>query len=250
MTLLRRFLTLAKADAHGVLDSLEDSSLVLKQCLREAELELAQKRQRLEELGRWREQLEQARAELASRAQELDADIQLALGQDQEDLARFSIRRLLGARRRETTLAEQLAGVREERERLARELESQEGEFAELYEVNLKSNKWRPLTRKIPWNVTSASLSGDGRTLAVTVNAGGVTQLHLMGTGNRRLRRVKELGGRMIGGLRWAKKSGQLALTLNSATMPGDAFVFDPRRRTGVPQKRQHLRANRRVGIG
>ena len=134
MTLLRRFLTLAKADAHGVLDSLEDSSLVLRQCLREAELELAQKRQRLEELGRWREQLEQARAELASRAQELDSDIQLALGQDQEDLARFSIRRLLGARRRETTLAEQLAGVREERERLARELESQEGEFAELEE--------------------------------------------------------------------------------------------------------------------
>ena len=88
MTLLRRFLTLAKADAHGVLDSLEDSSLVLKQCLREAQLELTQKRQRLEELSRWREQLEQARAELASRAQELDSDIQLALGQDQEDLAR------------------------------------------------------------------------------------------------------------------------------------------------------------------
>jgi len=134
MTLLRRFLTLAKADAHGVLDSLEDSSLVLKQCLREAELELAQKRQRLEELDRWREQLEQARAELASRAQQLDADIQLALGQDQEDLARFSIRRLLGARRRETALAEQLAGVREERERLASGLESQELELAELKE--------------------------------------------------------------------------------------------------------------------
>jgi phage shock protein A len=134
MTLLRRFLTLAKADAHGVLDSLEDSSLVLKQCLREAELELAQKRQRLEELGRWREQLEQARAELASRAEELDSDIQLALGQDQEDLARFSIRRLLGVRRRETALAEQLTGVREESERLVRELESQQGELAELEE--------------------------------------------------------------------------------------------------------------------
>ena len=134
MTLLRRFLTLAKADAHGVLDSLEDSSLVLKQCLREAELELAQKRQRLEELGRWREQLEQAREKLASRAQELDADIQLALGQDQENLARFSIRRLLGARRRETALVEQLAGLREEGERLVRELESQERELAEIKE--------------------------------------------------------------------------------------------------------------------
>jgi phage shock protein A len=134
MTLLRRFLTLAKADAHGVLDSIEDSSLVLKQCLREAELELAQKRQRAEELGRWQEQLEQARAELTRRAQELDADIQLALGQEQEDLARFSIRRLLVARRRETALAEQLAGIREEGARLAGELESQDRELAELKE--------------------------------------------------------------------------------------------------------------------
>ena len=38
MTFFQRFITLARADAHGMLDSLEDRSLILKQCLREAEL--------------------------------------------------------------------------------------------------------------------------------------------------------------------------------------------------------------------
>ncbi len=36
MRFFDRFINLAKADAHGVLDSLEDPGLVLKQCLREA----------------------------------------------------------------------------------------------------------------------------------------------------------------------------------------------------------------------
>jgi chromosome segregation ATPase len=134
MTLVQRGLTLAKADAHGVLDSLEDSALVLRQCLRDAELELTQKRQRREELERWQEQLDHARRDLASRVQELDADIHLALGQDQEDLARFSIRRLLAARQRESALAEQLAAARDEGERLALELETQERELTELRE--------------------------------------------------------------------------------------------------------------------
>ncbi len=134
MTLVRRFLTLAKADVHGVLDSLEDSALVLRQCLREAEFELAQKRQRHDELGRWHEQLERVCRELLSRVQKLDADIRLALDQDQEDLARFSIRRLLAARRHESAVADQLAAAAEERERLGVELEGQERELAELRE--------------------------------------------------------------------------------------------------------------------
>ncbi len=134
MTLVRRFMTLARADAHGVLDSLEDSALVLRQCLREAELELVRRRQRLEELGRWQEQLEHATADLVGRAGELEADIQLALAGDEEELARFAIRRLLALRRRERVLAEQRAEVREERERLAEEFDGQERELAELRE--------------------------------------------------------------------------------------------------------------------
>jgi dipeptidyl aminopeptidase/acylaminoacyl peptidase len=106
-----------------------------------------------------------------------------------------------------------------------------EGEFAELYEGDIANNKWRPLTGKIPWDVTGATLSDDGRTLAVAVNEASVSRLYLLNTRTRRLQKVKALGDRMVSGMKWAKKAGTLALTLNSATMPGDAFVYDPRRR-------------------
>jgi len=106
-----------------------------------------------------------------------------------------------------------------------------EGEFAELYEVDLAGKSWRPLTRKVPWDVSDVALSGDGRTLAIVVNEGGVSALHLMDTRRRQLRRVADVGTRLIGHMAWAEQGGQLALGLASATMPGDVFVYTPKRR-------------------
>ena len=50
MKLFDRMTTLIKADAHGVVDALEERSLLLRQHVREAELELLQKRARVEAL--------------------------------------------------------------------------------------------------------------------------------------------------------------------------------------------------------
>lgn len=116
-----------------------------------------------------------------------------------------------------------------------------EGEFAELYEVSLKKKTWKPLSRNIPWNVTDAALSGDGRTLAVRVNEGGVSGLYFLNTWSRKLRKIDAVKGRLIGGMAWAKKSGRLALGLVSATMPGDVFQYDPRRRRLVRWTRSEL---------
>ena len=44
MNLFDRISILMKADAHGVMESLEDRSRLLKQCLRDAEAELERKR--------------------------------------------------------------------------------------------------------------------------------------------------------------------------------------------------------------
>jgi phage shock protein A len=48
MRILDRMGLMIRADAHGVMDQLEERSLLLKQHLREAELELDRKRARLE----------------------------------------------------------------------------------------------------------------------------------------------------------------------------------------------------------
>jgi len=132
MTFFQRFLSLARADAHGLLDSLEDHSLVLKQCLREAELELARKRVRDEELTQWLGLLDRQREQLEAREAALDEDVRLALAREQDELARFSIRRLLAARRQRERLEEQARGAREERATLRATREAQERELEEL----------------------------------------------------------------------------------------------------------------------
>jgi len=93
-----RVAMLIKADAHGVVESLEERSLLLKQYLREAEIELHQKTARLDSV---REEGKRLREELTRREDELralDEDIDLALAGGKDDLARFAVRRLLPRR--------------------------------------------------------------------------------------------------------------------------------------------------------
>lgn len=117
-TFLDRMSTLLKADAHGVVDALEERSLLLKQHLREAELAHDQHRARLgalqETCTRLTDALTHAERELA----DLDQDVQRALDAGKDDLARFAVRRLLPRRTAVTQLKRQLA----ERSRTTTEL--------------------------------------------------------------------------------------------------------------------------------
>lgn len=132
MRFFHRFLHLASADAHGVLDSLEDRGLLLRQCLREAELEVARKRARRDELDSALEILARQHEQLVQRGEQLDADVKLALGRAEEELARFAIRRLIGLRKHLERLDEKLRGHREERDKLAVKLDEQSRDLEEL----------------------------------------------------------------------------------------------------------------------
>ena len=132
LRLFDRITTLLKADAHGIVESLEERSLLLKQYVREAELELDRKRARLEAV---RDEEKRSRELLARREEEiraLDEDIALALASGKEDLARFSIRRLIPKRHE----AKALAGLIEERagegRALSGRLEQQEARLEAL----------------------------------------------------------------------------------------------------------------------
>lgn len=104
MNLLDRMARLLRADAHGMVDALEDRGLLLRQHLRDAEAEVLGKRARVEALG-----LEAGRlAEEAERREEriaaLDEDVSLAMAGGKEDLARFAAGQLLAERRERETL--------------------------------------------------------------------------------------------------------------------------------------------------
>lgn len=132
MKWIDRLATMVKADAHGVLEQLEERSLLAKQHLREAELELTRKRARCEaledEARRVAEEAGRLEAEIAS----LDEDVELALSGDKQELARFSVRKLLPKRRALEQLRQRGSEIADERQRLLGRLEAQEVELDEL----------------------------------------------------------------------------------------------------------------------
>ena len=138
MSLWARLGSLAKADAHGVVDALEEPALVLRQQLREAKAALDAKRDRLESLRSDTERLLDEDGRLERRIGELDDDVELALQSDKEDLARYAIKRLVPMRRRRDEIAGLVEQWREERSALEEVVAQQQDELASL-EQRVKS---------------------------------------------------------------------------------------------------------------
>ena len=128
----RRLNRLIQADAHGILESLEDRALLLKQHLREADLELQRKRARLATLDDEEQRLRDDAKRLEEAIHRLDEDTRLALAGDREDLARFAIRKLLPKRSEGAALDRRVAEIHAERETLAPTLAAQEAAFEDL----------------------------------------------------------------------------------------------------------------------
>jgi len=132
MKIFDRLTVLVKADAHGVLEQLEEKSLLAKQHLREAELELNRKRVQCEALSEESRRLEEEAQRLERECASLDEDVRLALEGGKEDLARFSIRRILPRRRNALELRERIGRAEDERERLRAVLETQQATYDAL----------------------------------------------------------------------------------------------------------------------
>jgi phage shock protein A len=132
MHLFERITTLIKADAHGVVESLEERSLLLKQYVREAEIDLQRKRARLDAVGEEEQRLGEALARCEEEIRQLDEDVELALGGGKDELARFAIRRLLPRRHEAKALRDELQQRHGESEALAARLAAQEKQFETL----------------------------------------------------------------------------------------------------------------------
>ena len=155
-----RLTTLIKADAHGVIESLEDRSLLLKQAVREAELSLNQKRARLETLVEEEARLQDEVKRLEKETQNLDRDIQMALEGGQEELARFSIRKLIPLRGNLSTTVAQHAEVTQEQAKLKERLESQEAEFESL-RTRVRAHLARPIPTSLGEGLLATPLVAD-----------------------------------------------------------------------------------------
>ena len=90
MGFVQRLTTLITADAHGVVDAVEDRGLLLRQYVRDAEGELIRKRARFEAITAEEKDLAAEELRLTARADELARDVEMALGSGNEDLAKFT----------------------------------------------------------------------------------------------------------------------------------------------------------------
>ena len=115
MGLFNRFYTLLKADAHGIVDALEDRQLILNQCLRDAEAELNRKRDRISSLKADLKRVEKTSATAIEQRERADRDIALAQEHGEEEIARFTARRYLASNKT-------LHSLSERQERIQREL--------------------------------------------------------------------------------------------------------------------------------
>lgn len=132
MSFLQRFRTTLRADANGIIDALEEPTLMLKQYLRDAELAVQRKQYQLAQLEAEAKRLlaERERAE-ADRAR-FERDAELALGREREDLARYALKLLLPKTRLLERIDARLAALTEEQKALAAKLETQKAALEEL----------------------------------------------------------------------------------------------------------------------
>jgi len=130
--LMNRIATLVRADAHGLVESLEERSLLWKQYVREAEIELDRKRARLDAICEEEKRLRDRLAQQEAEGRGLDEDIALALSGGKDDLARFAIRRLLPRRKEIAALRAQVDERSAEAQALAARVEQQQAQLEAL----------------------------------------------------------------------------------------------------------------------
>ncbi len=131
MSLFQRIKTNVKADAHGVVDALEDRALLLRQYVRDAEAELLRKRGQLQLAETELRSLEREEKSTETELQRFEADAELAIAAGNDELSRFALKGVLVRRARQR----RHAARREELEREQQELSRLLAEQSERYEA-------------------------------------------------------------------------------------------------------------------
>ena len=132
MGVMTRIFRLFKADLHGVMDQVEDKTLLLKQCVREMEGSLQEKRQRLDGLNRISRQMDAEREARERERQKVAADLDLAVRKEKDDIARVLIRKRLVLEADDDRLARRRQQLDAEHVRLGEVIRQQEEQLERL----------------------------------------------------------------------------------------------------------------------
>lgn len=93
MSIMTRVIRIFWADLHGVMDKIEDKGLLLKQYMRELELDLQRKKERIDQLADNARHAQADQNKCKQEVQNLERDLECAIRKAKDELARLLIRK-------------------------------------------------------------------------------------------------------------------------------------------------------------
>ncbi len=100
-------------------------------------------------------------------------------------------------------------------------------EFKRLFHYDLVARTFTSLTDHIPWDVEEADVSPAGHLVVFTVNADGVSQIHVLDARTRKELPAPQLPQGQIFDLHFHRVMNEIAMVIDSAQSPVDAYSFD-----------------------
>ncbi|WP_233205260.1 S9 family peptidase [Alkalicaulis satelles] len=102
----------------------------------------------------------------------------------------------------------------------------EDSEFRRILEINLADNSQRVVTEH-DWDVQAMDLSPDGALIAYTINAGGISELHIIEAATGAARPAPDMPTGLIGSVSFSADGSKLGFTHVSAGSPGDAWSYE-----------------------
>jgi phage shock protein A len=164
MTIMTRFIRLFKADVHGVMDQLEDKKLLLKQYLREMETSLDQKEAQLSTLSTRIDRLTAHSQRQTAEITKIDQDVDLALSEEKNDIARRLIRRRIDLTTAVGQIKDQISAASKEKASLAETINDQQLQYetlkarAETWHSHAENETFADAARSFPTDVGSIQI--------------------------------------------------------------------------------------------
>lgn len=106
-------------------------------------------------------------------------------------------------------------------------LSDSDSEFQRLCTLEISTGKLNPLLPGVKWDVEQITLSDNGSLLAYSINEDGASRLAILETKNHKPLPAPKLPPGVIGGMEWHKNGEDLAMTITSATSPGDVYSYN-----------------------
>jgi dipeptidyl aminopeptidase/acylaminoacyl peptidase len=100
-----------------------------------------------------------------------------------------------------------------------------DGDFIQLYELDVASGELLSLTKDIPWDVETMAMWS--HLIAFTANEGGISVLRIYDTKTRKTRKVRGVPPGIISSFRFTDGGKLIALTLDRPTEPGDIYTVE-----------------------